>query len=432
MKPVLIGLSLGLNVLLLGAIATHPEVVPAPLRAWAETMFGGAEEKPAPSQGRRLRPPPKGWARVYHDDPATLVSRLRQAGFPPEVIRSIVTVQVGNGFNTRIRALRGQDGTVPFWKLKEGFFGEAHQRSQEVSELYRERMAVMRRLFLDDFFGSEASTAVQRRQYGNLDSSKIDLLQRIEDDYRQMNAAVKTATGGITLPEDKAKFDLLAREKEADLAAVLTPEELTEYRLRTSPITLRLRDRSGAFEATEAEFRALFQAQENLNARFSEAGISTLSSTARREIHDHYLRDLHASLGADRFAEYIRESSDEYQQMVRIAERANLPRETPLVLYQLREYVSANSIAIFRSSDLDVAAKRQALQTLAQSTRQAIQQLLGGVAGPAYLKVADRWLPHVEKGAAVSFARAQTIGLITEHRNYSFGAAPDFAFLPQP
>lgn len=383
-------------------------------------------DAPAPPERSKV------WAVVHHEDSAAFVARLRAAGFPPGVIRGLVTARVNRRYDSQIRDLRDPDAATPFWKLKDGFYGEAHQRMEQTRELMQERARVARDLFADGFFANDEVSADQRRQFGRLSRSKIDILQRIEDDYSQMNSAVRAATGGINLPEDRAKLELLAREKLADLAAALTPEELADYRRRTSPITALLRDRSGGFEASEAEFHALFRVQENLNARISPGNFSLMDQGTRRVIHDQYLVELHTALGPARFADYVRESSDEFQQIVRLVERSNLPRELPVQVYDLRESIAIRSNQIFDDRTLDVQAKRDALQRLAQAGRQQILQVLGGIAGPSYLKITERWLPYLERGAAVSFARAQTLTFVTDSNRHSFGASPDFRFLPTP
>src|SRR5258707_692709 len=101
--------------------------------------------------------------------------------------------------------------------------------------------STFRDLLNDPFFATDDVSATQRRQFGNLSRQKVDSVQRIEDDYSEMTSAIRAAMAGITLPEDRDKLALLAREKHADLAAVLTPGELADYELRSSPITSLLR-----------------------------------------------------------------------------------------------------------------------------------------------------------------------------------------------
>src|SRR5260221_6737104 len=53
---------------------------------------------------------------------------------------------------------------------------------------------------------------------------------------------------------------LFRSERRADIAAMLTPEELADYDLRTSRITGRLRPAMTLLDAGEDEFRRIYQA----------------------------------------------------------------------------------------------------------------------------------------------------------------------------
>lgn len=434
MKAALVAFSLALNAALLVLLAVRPEIAPAPLRDFLRRTFTAAPAREARPPPATRRPPPrvKLWTRVYHEDPATFLARLRAAGFPATAIRGLVTAESNARYDARIRALENPDPDTPFWLMKPPAYSWGNEKFEAVNQLRRDRARATRELFADDFFASDDVTEEQRRQFGSLSSSKIDALQRIEDDYTEMNSAVRAASGGIMLPEDRRKLDLLSREKAADVAAALTSEELADYSLRSSPITRMLRTRWGEFDPSEAEFRVVFQAQKNLNERLGSNTFYTIEQRERDEAQAAYLWELSNAFGAARYSEFVWQTSAEYQQISRITERNNLPAGTPMQLFAIRDAIARESNRIFDERSVDVETKRAALKQLAQLGRVQISTLLGPTAGPSYLKVADRWLGYIENGAAVAFVKPDTVTVATEHGTHGYQGLPNLRRLPPP
>jgi hypothetical protein len=436
LPPLLLALSLLVNGALAGVLALRPSLAPLAFRDFFARHFSSAGETgpAAPAVVPAApRPREKLWAELDQGgDLAGLVARLRAAGFPAALIRDIIRTQVNARYDAKIRALQEPDPNTPFWKLKPGFYSISDKRLVEMDQLQRERSKVLRDLFSGDFFATDDISAGQRRQYGNLSRPKIDLVQRIEDDYAAMNSDVRAAMGGITLPEDKEKLALLAREKHADLAAALSPDELADYEMRSSPITNFLRNRLGAFDPSEAEFRAIYQAQLALSDKFPGAvgNIGSIDYQQRQAAQQDLNSQLRTSLGDARYADYARATSTEYQQLSSLAQRANLPDGTAVQAFNLRDTVAQESSRIFDDATLDNDQKRSALQALAQNTRAQLTGLLGPTAGPAYVKIADQWLGTVERGAAVSFDTATEMAFVTNGMTMIYGGSPTYRRLP--
>jgi GGDEF domain-containing protein len=211
---------------------------------------------------------------------------------------------------------------------------------------------------------------------------------------------------GIMLPEDREKLALLEREKHADLASVLTPTELEDYEMRTSQTTNRLRQALTYMNATEDEFRAIYRVQQPFADKlgFTMGFVPTMDSQEqRRAALDQIAAQLKTVLGDQRYADYARASNNEFQQLSRIAQSANIDNDTAIRTFNLRDSVSQESTRIYNDTTMSADQKRGALQLLAQNTKTQIVSALGQTAGDAYLQTAARWLNAVERGGAVSF-----------------------------
>ncbi len=432
MKAPFIVASLLVNIALLAALAARPSLAPAGMQAFLVRHFhSDAPKAPPPSTAKvATAKRPKLWTTLHNEDAPTLIARLRAAGFPPNVIRAMVSAELSARYEAQLRALQEPDPNIPFWKQPANYYMTGDKRLEEMNRIYRERSRVLRDLFKDEFFASTDVSTAQRRQYGDLPLSKVEALQRIEDDYNEMIGAVRTETKGIMLPEDREKLALLNREKKADLGTVLSPQELEAYELRTSQSATMLRSRLATFEPTEAEFRLLYQAQLALNEKF-QAGFEGVDYNVRQSHQNAYFDDLRAKLGEQRYAEFMRETSSDFQQLTRIAQRTNLPRETTLQAYDLRNSVAAESNVIFDNATLSTDAKREALKNLATNARNRILATLGPAAGPEYVRVSDQWLNQMERGSAVSFSRGGTFSIVTDQGTMGFsGPGAEYRRLP--
>lgn len=438
--------SLALNVACFAVFALRPAISPGPVRDFFVRNFQRSAEVPPPA-AKPVTPKPVARQQLWPaldagEDLPTLVGRLRAAGFPPEIIRAMVLAEISARYDAKMRAMFEPDPNTPFWKLTTNFFSSGDKRMEQYSAMQRERAKLQRELFADPFFSTDDVTAAQRRQFGNLSKQKIDVLQRIEDDYAEMTSAIRSATNGILLAEDREKMALLQREKLVDLASVLSPQELADYQMRSSPVANMLVRQLGGFNASEAEFRAIFQAQNAFSERVASTSPSLAGNYEDRRAAQQQLNDqLKASLGDTRFADYLRETDRNYQQLLRLAERENIPKETALRAYNVRDNVAVESHRIADDGTLTLEQKRFALQALADRTRNELLGILGPAAGPTYVKVVDQqWLSMVQRGNAVSFTG--NTGSMTMSMggsgssglpiSISFGASPSFRNIAQP
>jgi hypothetical protein len=406
------------NAALFATLAFKPALAPPAWRGFFETVGVRAPEPAAKVQPAAPHPAAKPggdraetWARLNSGDLRTLVANLRAAGFTTDVIKAIVGSQIDRQFRDRMKQLVGTMTDVPFWKPDPmSSAGGSAQFINSLNQISRERSRAMRDVMNSDLFPGDASAAAaaQKRAFGMLSKEKGDLVQRIVDDYAEMTAQVRSGTQGIILPEDRAKIALLEKEKRADLAAVLTPDELEEYQMRTSTITSRLRMPLTIMDATEQEFRTLYAIQQKyadvLYPGSGGLGITLLTADTmedRRTAAARAAEEATAALGAARGAEFLRASSNEYQHLYRLAQANGMPAEAATRAYDLRAATAEESMRIMNDRGMNNDDKRTALATLAQNTRSQLIGMLGATAGTAYGKSAS-WLTQIERGGALT------------------------------
>lgn len=356
---------------------------------------------------------PKAWSTLESTDLKTLALRLRAAGFPTSVVNAVIRARISETIRPRMQALIASAPETPFWttdrNINVAFNGQTDPKTlaairdlnRESSELFKAAVGI------DTLAAEMTANPYAQRRYGNIPSEKIDQLQRIETDYNELRNEVNNSTKGIMLPEDREKIALLEKEKRADLAKVLSPEQLDDFLVRGSMTTTRLRAALTSMNATEEEFRAIYQAQVGFDDKYLNYNVGITYSNAdtmrdRQADQAKVAEQIKLALGEQRFAEYTRSSDREFQTISRIAQQANLPTTAAIQAYDLRDNVSKESNRIFADTTLNNDQKRTALQTLAQNTRTQLTSTLGDSGARSYLQTAT-WLTRVENGAAVTF-----------------------------
>jgi uncharacterized protein YdcH (DUF465 family) len=428
MKRKVILVSVLLNGLLLAIFALPPPMLPPAARKFfvhdSPGASGGAANfsvRPRDRVDSITAAPPPLAALLATEDLRTLIARLRAAGFPDRAIRAIIEAKLAERNNARLREIAPAPLDA-YWKSRP--LASGAQDEYERARLLAEQSRVTRELLgsivpeSDDDISPE-----QRRRYGNLSAAKIQQLERIAADYEEMKRALVAATGGISLPVDREKIAVLEREKRADLAALLTPEELEGYDMRQSPITRELRETLGALKVSEAEFRTIFQIYDGLSDRIkSPAGFdqrtpaeqSAWWAQSRIAIAERDAQ-LRATLGEERYAEFARASDREYRELVELAEQNKRPLEEANRIFALRDRVTKETARISADVSLTAVQKAEALESLDRSVRTQLASTFGQSAADDYAKI-KYWVYMIGRQAnghrddAEEMVRAQALG----------------------
>jgi hypothetical protein len=413
----ILAVSVATNAALVAAFISKPSLAPVSVRglfrpdsaqsgAKRTTLESAPNAAPAANPSTFLAP---FLANFQSEDLGALVARLRAAGFPSSAIRAIVDAELQHRFGPRIEALRRSIDEVPFWRGDPGFFTGTSKLFEQMNQLSRERARALREVLGPEAFAYAGidPTEAQRRQFGDLSPGKVAMVQRINDDYAEMTSQIRAAMQGITLPEDREKLALLEREKRADLAGFLSPEELADYEMRSSPVTSRLRTALTIMDASEDEFRRIYTAysphSEVLFPTYSSGVVFSTSdaSNPRQIATQKALEDLKQTLGPDRFAQYQRANDRDFQQLYQLTRADNVPYDTLVRAFDARQSAADASQKIASDPQLSTDQKRAELKNLATQSRTRLLSTLGPGAGPAYADSA-RWLTGLEQGRIFS------------------------------
>jgi hypothetical protein len=350
-------------------------------------------------------------ATLMTGDLRAMAARLKATGFPPGMIRAIIGAQINERFKSRREQLALLPVEQPFWKTdSSGYSPVSRALSDPKFRNASRALASEQRQLLKEVLGPDAIptdttfTDYQARRYGNLPADKIEQLERLDQDYNDLNNEVSRIANRIRLPEDLEKLAILKREKLADLSQILSPAEVEDYLIRTAQTTTQLRPVMTAANATEEEFRIIYRLQSAYDEKYSTTlgGVITPELRAERQAAQAQVEaDVRAAVGEARYAEFARASDREYQQLSPIAREANIPEAAVIQVVAMRENVLNESNRIFDDPSMDNAQKRAALVALAQNARAQAVSTLGPDVGQKYLQIAGSWLSNVERGTAM-------------------------------
>ncbi|MGC4074095.1 MAG: hypothetical protein QM760_16605 [Nibricoccus sp.] len=335
------------------------------------------------------------WQQILQNpDDNVALSLLRSSGFPPEVIRSLMTERIRARYQPRLRELAAKQAETPYWRTNAwyNFDGDVATRSERRA-LEREIQDTIRKLLGDDtdslsFYARDRRT----RSYGNLSSEKVTEIEAITRDYSDLSSQIRENSKGVILAEDREKLAFLEKEKRADLAAVLSPEELEEYDRRNSTSARDIRAKFRFFEATEAEFLALYQLQRDFNARYGYENLSGEQDDRRRAALPQLTEQFKAALGPERYAEYEIFTDSNYQRTRSDLVQLGLPAGAARDLVATQRASNKRAEAIRADKSLAPDDKAAQLAALEKDATEKVTATIGAENLTEYKKYTGGWL----------------------------------------
>jgi hypothetical protein len=263
---------------------------------------------PATGEGRAIADA------VKRDDLDALRDELRAAGIPDDTVRSIVSARIWKRYETRFKALQTQKpNQSEWWKNDNGWGNQSKDAREQMRAIQAELKAENLRVLGPDPANPEGNNPWMERQYGYIPAAKREAMQKIEQDYNDLNSELHQESQGFEIASDREKRRFLAEEKRRDLAEILSPEELRAYDMRQSSTASQLRWRMTQMDATEQEYVAIFELQKKFDDTFknsdSYGGRSRDESPEDRKLRqegEKALRaEIKAALGEERYQAYM-------------------------------------------------------------------------------------------------------------------------------
>ena len=323
------------------------------------------------------------WSEVESDDYATYIANFRDIGCPAQTIRDIIIADVNALFAKR-RATEVHTASQEWWRSTPSAEVIAAANRKTV-ELEAERRALLAKLLGPDWDGTETAVAKSRPTgvvldgaiLGNLpEDAKHAISSVVARSQERMNELLARATEEGRQPT-AAELASLREQTRTELQKILAPPQLEEFLLRYSQNAADLRADLGTltyFNATPEEFRSLFRARDQFDAKIAALADSTDPNDIRHRQSLEAQREnaIKLALGAKRYAQYVQLQDPDYRTAFAQAAEAGEPGSARTV-YDINQATTAELARVRANSNLTAAQlaveiKRVELEQLRATT----------------------------------------------------------------
>jgi hypothetical protein len=381
--PVLL-LSLAANLALAGLLLWRAApAAPAPAPDGAVLNPAPASAAPAAPTGL-VGPGPQTWQRLAAANDAEFVAGLRAEGFPPGMMLVLVNQRLLARHADALGKFRAP-ADYDYWR-KNAYEDALSPEDRAARRALSRQIADERRQLLGDDadLATQYERANRERLYGDLPVEKVDQLTAINRDYSEITALLRDRARGMILPEDREQFARLEQEKRADLARLLTPEELREYDLRSSPSAAAVRQQLRNFDVTEDEYRALVGLQLAFDATYGNRNNLGGEQEQRRTAAAAELTaQIRALMPPERFAEYEIKTDPTYSRVASLISQFNSPADPGAVVSAQRDLAERFN-ALRQGRTLAPAVRDAQLDVLSVEANRRMAAALGPEAFKIY------------------------------------------------
>ncbi|HVU35565.1 MAG TPA: hypothetical protein VHE61_19150 [Opitutaceae bacterium] len=410
---ILLAVSLAANVGLAALLLVHrAETAPT----FSSVIDGKSPQSIAASANRQGTAVAKGgpaastpqtlWARLHpNDDLAAVVHRLREAGFPPLVLRRVVQALVKEQFDAHRLEIEKDSLKAPYWNKPTNDFFDP-KIGPELRKLQTDQTALLMKLLGGNaeelFADTEDGKAMLRIQVGDIPMDKLYQLYQVWIGFANKRADIYAAgaNSGAMLPADRAKAMGMESQLRDALGQFLSPGEVTDFMMRNGIAGGTLRNLLMPFQPTEAEFRSIYPAyqayleQFPANPMFGQTNTLTPDQTAARDAAlDTLKSQISAAIGDQRAADFNQVMNPQDYQLNRLVSRLDLPLSAATQVGGIQKDIQQRAEAIRTDTTLTRANQTAQLTALAQEASSQISNVLGGQRGlDAYKQYGGQWL----------------------------------------
>lgn len=345
---------------------------------------------------------PPNWAALESTNYYVYIANLRAFGCPEETIKDIILTDIAKVYARKRSEVRRQGQPYRYWSPAAADAIMDPKLQRQLAELEREQRNLVRSLLgvdmqveLAKYWEDDYDPAA----YEFLPVEKRDQLLSIKAKYDEMEQDIYVRAQGIMLEQDEEALRQLQQQREVELAALLSPQELEEYELRHSHVADNLRNQLSGFEPNEDEFRRLFRLQKDFEDQINST-LPESSDDVQAEIRAQAMEEgqralqdeMRKVLGEQRFGEWQRAQDPDHKALVQISDRYNLPPETSQKIYDYKLQAERQKLQVESNPNLTEEQRQAALEAIVRETEKTVAGTMGANVYRSYLKAAGQWI----------------------------------------
>ena len=346
------------------------------------------------------------WQSLESSDYVAYMHNLRLFGCPEETIRDIILTDIARLYAKRRAELRAQIPAPKYWQTGEAAAAVPPEIRSKLRELDKEQETLIREL-LGVSFRSELAKYWSEDEEASLNlaflpAEKQEAVQAVHDKYTALEEEIYSRARGLFLDEDQAELQRLQKQREAELAQLLSPEELEDYQLRNSETSQSLRSQLAGFQPNEEEFRKLFRLQKAFDDQVNQPADSSgdpAAEAARARAYqaaaEALNKEIQETLGPERHAEYQRAQDDDYRSLLKLADRFSLSQDVAGSIYEMKVAAERKKAQIEADATLSAEQRGAMLAAIGRTTEQNVAAALGDNVFRSYQQSSGQWLANL-------------------------------------
>jgi len=385
------------------------EESPAPRNTLADSNDSTAtrESKSAPSPN--VPSMTFDWQQVESNDYRDYIANLRSIGCPEETIRDIIKADVDKLYKSKAKELQPETEPFEYWKTGNAWMAAMQpnpESMQAQNDLNKEKRNVLKTLLGADYepetswMQSMVAFDPFERMLDSIPSSKRASIMEIYQSYALKQAEM--AQGGAMDQEDMKAMADLQRERNAELADLLSPEEMRDFELRMSETSMMLRSQLNGFQPTKEEFEKIFDLKKVMDDEFGSYGMAMTNSEDReryQSAQSEFEEGIKSVLGEERYGDYKMAQDYNYQGIKKTAERNDIDVSVAKELYNSMKTAQETANQVRNNVQLDIAQKREMLQGIRSETEALFVESIGQEGFETYKKENyAHWLNQLDRG----------------------------------
>lgn len=355
------------------------------------------------------------WSTLESTNYVEFIGRLLAFGCPEETVVDIIVADIAEHYATRRAALRAQLPPLNYWQPPDVAAAASPARQEVLAQL--EALDAEQRALVQDLLEVDYDAVIAKFSTGrDLEALPLDFLdleagqppevRALWQHYRALEAAVIGDRSGALSPLDAATLRELEKQRDAELAKLLTPEQLFEFQVRHSATARALQTQLATFKPSEQEFRTVFELQSaltnTLHQRFDpdEARNEQIRDLVVAEAQRAFHEELQKNLGGERYTNYVRSQDADYRTLAQMADRFDWSPDKASRVYEMKQSVEARRQQLLANPDLPDEKRQAALAEIRAESQKAVEELLGTNGYFAYRQLAGDWIAEMPEPVA--------------------------------
>jgi len=320
------------------------------------TVRNGSTRNPSPSLLGSITPAWK-WASIESEDYRRYIANLRSIECPERVIRDIILADLNKLYEPKEAPFKDPPPTLTQpWDITSATAAkandaksrrDAYERRKQLREIEKEKAAVVKELLGETLplsplrsWGAHSYALVESALDG-LPPDKRERAREIYETYWEASDRLSEAFENKRTPDFMEQYRKQNELRRNTLQSVLSPEEFSDFEMRSSAAAQRLGTQVAGLHLSEDEFKAIYQARAAIEEPFggtiplnqldpkNAQQVAVLETTAAEV--------LKSTLGEERLAQFQKSQDPNWQMLSKLKTRFELSDDAVEKAFELQK-----------------------------------------------------------------------------------------------